>query len=145
MFLLNISFNLWCFEKPGHNTKMNRWHKVIWFNPPLIRNIKTNIGKTFLRLVKQHFSKHHKLNEIFIKNTLKLSYCCMKSMSSIIKQHSIRILSAESNANHSCNCRNKEYCPLEEYCLNKRTEIISKSRHRNIYLIKMLSNVVLDL
>ena len=105
------------FEKPQYNTKRNRLRKVIWFNPPFSQNVKTNIGKTFLKLVKQHFPKHHKLNKIFNKNTLKLSYCYMKNMSSIIKQHNVKILSAESNEKRSCNCRNKECCPLEGYCL----------------------------
>ena len=89
------------FEKPQYNTKRNRLRKVIWFNPPFSQNVKTNIGKIFLKLVKQHFPKHHKLNKIFNKNTLKLSYCCMKNMSSIIKQHNVNILSAESNVKRS--------------------------------------------
>ena len=87
------------FEKPQYNTNRNRSCKVICFNPPIRQNIKTNTGKTFLKLVKQHFPKHHKLNKIFNKNTLKVSYCCMKK---------IKILSAESNKKCSCNCRNKE-------------------------------------
>ena len=91
----------------------------MWFNPPFSQNDKTNIGKTFLKLVKQHFAKHHKLNKIFNKNTLKLSYCCIKNMSSIIKQHNVNILSAESNEKRSCNCRNKECCPLEGCCLKE--------------------------
>ena len=81
---------------------------LCFFNPPFSQNVKNNIGKTFLKLVKQYFPKHHKLNKIFNKNTLKLSYCCMKNMSSIIKQHNVKILSAESNEKRSCNCRNKE-------------------------------------
>ena len=43
----------------------------------------------------------------------------MKNMSSIIKQHNVKILSAESNEKRSCNCRNKECCPLEGYCLRE--------------------------
>ena len=107
------------FEKPQCNTKRNRLRKVIWFNPPLSKNVTTNIRKTFLKLVKQHFLKHHELNKIFNKNTLKLSYCCMKNMSSIIKHHNVKILSAYSNEKRSCNCRNKECCPLEGYCLRE--------------------------
>ena len=103
------------FEKSQYNTERNRLHKRIWFNPPFSQNVKINIWTTFLKLVKQHFPKHHKLNKIFNKNTLKLSYCCMKNMPSIIKHHNVKILSAESNENRSCNCRNKECCPLEGY------------------------------
>ena len=101
------------FEKPQYNTNRNGLRKVIWFNPPFSQSVKTNIGKTFLKLVKQHFPKHHKLNKIFNKNTLQMSYYCMKNMSSIIKPHNVKILSAESKEKRSCNCRNKECCPLE--------------------------------
>ena len=75
------------FEKPQYNTKGIRLHKKIWFNPTFSQNVKTTTGKTFLKLVKQHSPKHHKLNKIFNKNVQELSYCCMKNMSSIIKQH----------------------------------------------------------
>ena len=60
-----------------------------------------------------------KLNKTFNKNTLKLSYCCMKNMYSIIPQHNVKILSAETNEKRSCNCKNKECCPFERYCLKK--------------------------
>ena len=37
--------------------KKKRKRKVIWFNPPFSLNVKTNVGKIFLRLVKRHFAK----------------------------------------------------------------------------------------
>ena len=43
----------------------------------------------------------------------------MKNMSSITKQHNVKILSAESNKKRSCNFRNKEFGPLEGYCLKE--------------------------
>ena len=48
-----------------------------------------------------------------------LSYCSMKNISSIIKQHSLKILSAESNEIPSCNSTNNECCPLKGYCLRE--------------------------
>ena len=104
------------FEKPQYNTKKSRLRKAIWFNSPFSQKVKTNIGKIFSKLVEQQFPKHYKLNKIFNKNTLKLSYCCMENMSSIIKQHNANILSAESNEKLSCHCRNKECCPFEGHC-----------------------------
>ena len=50
--------------------KKKRKRKVIWFNPPYSSTVKTNIGKLFLKVVKQHFPKGHKLHKIFNKNTL---------------------------------------------------------------------------
>ena len=107
------------FGKPQYNTKRNRLRKVKWFNPPFSQNVKTNIEKIFLKLVKQHFPNHHKLNKIFNKNNRKLSYRCMKNMSNFIKQHNVNILSAESDEKGSCNCRNKECCPFKGYYLRE--------------------------
>ena len=33
--------------------------KVIWFNPPYSSHVKTNVGKTFMKLIVKHFPKHH--------------------------------------------------------------------------------------
>ena len=58
----------------------NRSRNIIWFNPPFSQNVKTNIGKLFLKLVKKHFPK--------------VSYSCMSNMSNFIKQHNSNILSS---------------------------------------------------
>ena len=29
--------------------------KIKWFNPPFALSVKTNLGRTFLKLLKQHF------------------------------------------------------------------------------------------
>ena len=40
------------------NSEMKkRKRKVVWFNPLFSLNVKTNVGKIFLRLVKKHFAK----------------------------------------------------------------------------------------
>ena len=80
-----------------------------------------NIGKTFLKLVKKHFPRGHKLYKIFNRNTLKLSYSCMTSISSVIKQHNYKVLSTTENVDRLCNCRNKENCPLDSKCLQTCT------------------------
>ena len=100
-------------------TKRQRYRKVIWFNPPFNENVKTNIGKSFLRLVDKHFPRHHKFYKIFNRNTLKLSYSCTSNMENFVKQHNSHVLKNESEANTPlCNCRNKESCPLNEHCLS---------------------------
>ena len=38
----------------------NRKRKVVWFNPPYNAEVKTNIGKVFLKLVRKHFYKRHR-------------------------------------------------------------------------------------
>ena len=96
----------------------NRSRNIIWFNPPFSQNVKTNIGKLFLKLVKKHFPKHHRLHKIFNPNTVKLSYSCMSNMSNFIKQHNSNILSSPTKTEERpCNCRNKDNCPLDGSCL----------------------------
>ena len=58
--------------------------KIILYNAPYSANVKTNIGKIFLNLIKKHFPKTNKLHKIFNRNTVKISYSCMSNISSII-------------------------------------------------------------
>ena len=39
---------------------------ITYFNPPFSENVKTNIGKEFLKLVSKHFPPDHKLHPLFI-------------------------------------------------------------------------------
>ena len=39
------------------NKRKNRKRKIIWFNPPFTKNVQTNVGKVFLRLLDEHFPK----------------------------------------------------------------------------------------
>ena len=40
------------------NNKKQRKTNIIWFNPLYSKNLKINIGKTFLNLTKKHFPPH---------------------------------------------------------------------------------------
>ena len=117
----------------------NRSRNIIWFNPPFMQNIKTNIGKLFLKLVKKHSPKHHHLHKIFNPNTVKLSYSCMSNMSNFIKQHNSNILlSPTKTEERSCNCRNKDNCPLDGSCLKTciayRADVIKHNRTHIYYV-----------
>lgn len=103
-----------------HNNK-NRKRKIIWFNPPYNSNVSTNIGKFFLNLIKKHFPKNHKFHKLFNKNNIKVSYSCMPSIKSIINSHNKKILHTEpaNNNQKTCNCQNKDNCPLNNQCLTK--------------------------
>ena len=52
----------------------------------ILNNIKSNIGKTFLNLIKRHVPKTNKLHKIFNKNTVKVSYSLMSNLGSILSQ-----------------------------------------------------------
>ena len=106
-------------DKHGKEEKERRKRKIISFNPTYSNNVKSNVAKQLLRLVRRHFPKGHKLNKIFNKNTLKVSYSSMRSMSSILTSQNKKIL-AENENQYECNCRNKNECPLENKCLTPR-------------------------
>ena len=89
-----------------------------WFNPPFSKSVVTKIGKTFLRLIDKHFPPHHKLHKLFNRNSVKISYRCMANVKSIINKHNKTVLDPPtSNSERTCNCINREKCPLQQKCL----------------------------
>ena len=53
--------------------KRKRSRRIIWYNPPYSKNVATNIGKEFFKLLRLHFPKQHPLHRLFNDNTVKLS------------------------------------------------------------------------
>ena len=96
-----------------------RKRNIIWFNPPYSTNVKTHIGKIFFKLLNKHFPKSNKLYKIFNRNTVKISYSCMKNLNSIISSHNALQLKTKNDSNGLCNCRNQESCPLQGKCLTR--------------------------
>ena len=107
-----FSYNM-KFEAPVENTRRNRNKKVIWFNLPYNLNVKTNIRKTFLNLVRKHFPRSHRFNKIFNLNTIKISYSSIPYVKNLIKQLNSNILSNDQDKiQRPCNFRMKESYPL---------------------------------
>lgn len=105
-----------------NRNRKNRKRKITWFNPPFSQNVKTNIGKQFLKLVDRHFPPGHSLHRIFNRKTLKISYSCMPNMNTIIKAHNARVIrptcdETSTVKTNACNCRKKQECPLRGSCL----------------------------
>ena len=96
-----------------------RTREVLWYNPPFSNNVKTNIGKRFLTLLRKHFPPSSDFYKLFNTKKVKLSYSCCPSMKSIITSHNTKLLRAkESMETHGCNCRGGvEKCPLQGRCL----------------------------
>ena len=92
--------------------KKQRKRKIIWFNPPYFVNVKTNVGKIFLSLLKKHFPQKNKLHKIFNKNNVKISYSCMSNISTTIAGHNKSFLQPKTTK-YECNCRVKNTCPLQ--------------------------------
>ena len=106
-------------KTPKQTRNKNRKRKIIWFNPPFSKNVSTDIGKQFLKLIEKHFPPHHRLHKIFNKNTIKISYSCTKNMNKIITGHNKKVLSKTSTNTNECNCRIKQDCPLPGKCRQK--------------------------
>ena len=92
---------------------------MIWFNPPHYMNVETNIGKTFLKLVKKHFPRNNSFHKLFNKNTIKISYSQMRNISLVIASNNKSILRPKAKE-YGCNYRNKEPCLLQNQCLTPK-------------------------
>ena len=108
--------------------KNRQRNNILWYNPPFSKNVYTNIGHKFLSLIDKHFPKDHSLRKIFNRNTIKISYSCMNNTKQIIDNHNKRILHSPyssytkdnkdgTSTNKTCNCRQKNNCPLNGNCL----------------------------
>ena len=116
------------YKKPDNKFKMKpsnteRKRKIIWFNPPFSNHVHTQIGKIFFQLLDKHFPNSNRFHKIFNRSTIKLSYCCMPNIASIINNHNRKIISKLHNINPcptaTCNCKIKSLCPLNGNCLKK--------------------------
>ena len=124
------------------DSKRKRQRKVIWFNPPCSRNVKTNIGGNFLRLVDKYFLKGSTLHKIFNRNNLKVSYSCMQNLATVISQHNNKVRRNQQQGRsdrgeaRKCNCRIKDQCPLEGECLTNNVvhkAVVTSGNNRKIY------------
>ena len=109
-------------EKRNNRNDKNkkRRRNILWYNPPFSKNVLTNIGKAFLRIIDKEFQRPHKLYKIFNRNCIKISYSCMSNVSHIISAHNQRLLQDQhTSPPRECNCRNVNNCPLQGKCLTK--------------------------
>ena len=67
--------------------------RVIWFNPPYNKSVKTNAAKIFFDLIKKHFN--NLLKKLFNRYNLKGNYCCNKNMHLVISFHNNKILNGK--------------------------------------------------
>ena len=116
--------------------KRGRRRRVTWFNPPYSKNVATNIGKEFFKLLHLHFPKSHPFHQLFNKNTVKLSYSCMANIDGIVKAHNNEILRREeiekADQDKNCNCRDPSLCPLDKKCLRKNVVYEATVQHGGI-------------
>ena len=81
----NIEFTSTPPPRRNHN------RKTIWFNPPYSVNVKTNVGKIFLRLIGKHFPRH-KYPKFFNRNNIQISHSCMPNIAFVIRSQNTSLL-----------------------------------------------------
>ena len=120
---------------PKREKKKTRKRNILWFNPPFSKNVKTNVGKKFMNLIRKHFPADHKFHKIFNFNNIKISYSCTPNIKNVIQQHNSKNLqSPKIKETKPCNCRNPTDCPLTNKCLTRSivyqaTVIANTSEH----------------
>ena len=117
--------NLKYIPKQEQKVKKKRQpRQVTWFNPPFNLNVRTDIGKKFLNLVKKHFKKGGKidqtgfnLSKILNIHTVKLSYSTTNNIARQIVKHNNKALKQnEKLEQKKCNCRINNPCPFDGDC-----------------------------
>ena len=123
---------------PTTKKMISRKRKMIWFNPSYNQNVSTNIAKMFLKLVDKHFPRTHRLHKIFNHNTMKVSYSCMSNEQQLIKKHNNFIQNKKNKTTFSCNCRDKNGCPLNGNCRTEnvvyKCTSLTKNNVKKVYL-----------
>ena len=106
----NVFSNDLHYDENINNTNDSKWkqkQKIIWFNAPFSKSVRTNIPKNY------------KMHKIFNSNTVKISYSCMKNISCMISSHN-RNISNPIVKSYGCNYRVESKCPLNSECINPK-------------------------
>ena len=129
------------FTQSLNSTRTNRRRNVIWYNPPFSKNVATNVGRTFLKILDEEFPENHVFHKIFNRNTVKISYSCMPNLKQKIDRRNKSILQKTTAPPilKACSCRRPADCPIAGNCL--RSSVVyqttvttedSKSDHANL-------------
>ena len=111
-FTLNLTQSL-------NSTRKNRHRNIIWYNLPFSKNVATNVGHTFLKILEEEFPDNHVFRKIFNRTMVKISYSCMPNLKQKIDGSYKSILQERtaSSTLKACNCRRPADCPMTRDCL----------------------------
>ena len=121
--------------------KRTRSRKIIYFNPPYSKSVKTNVIKLFLKLIDTHFPKSHKLHKSFNRNNVKATYCTLTNMKQKIGKHNAKILHTNKEETVGCNCRDKAKCPIPGNC-NQSNIVYKADVHAENKIMKYFGSTV---
>ena len=114
-----ITFSSNIPTQTSDSKRKNRKRDIIWYNLPFSKNVSTNVGRTFLKLLDADFTEEHVLHKIFNKHTVKISYICMPNLKQNIDGHNKSNLHKKIMPPRSFNCRVKTVCPMSGNCLKE--------------------------
>ena len=104
--------------QPLNSGRRNRHRDIIWYNPPFSRNVATNVGLSFLKILDEEFPKGHVLHKIFNRTTVKISYSCMLNLKRKLDGHNKSTLRKTNIVPPKAfNCRQPAHCLLDGNCL----------------------------
>ena len=109
------------YEEPEDQRTKKKCRKkpITWFNPPYSANVKSNVGKEFLKLLDRAFPPSNPLHKLFTRQTVKLGYRCMPNRGQAIARQNMKVLKPQAvpAPNLRCNCRGgATNCPVEGKC-----------------------------
>ena len=105
---------------PPNSNRKNRHRDIIWYNPPYSKNVATNVGRAFLKILDKEFPKGHVLLKIFNRNTIKISYSYMSNVKQTLNSHNkSSLLKKNTPPPRTCNCRKLADCPMAGNCLKE--------------------------
>ena len=118
--------NLNYIENKGRRTsKRTRRRRILWFNPPFCKSVKSKFGHHFLQLLDRCFPPGHLLHKTLNRHTVQLSYRTMPNLGKIIAGHNSKVTSPSTInlKEENCNCRTKDgICVMEgSRCLDSGT------------------------
>ena len=138
----NLQFDKTCTDRNNEKNKTKK-QKITWFNPPFNINVVTNVAKTFLAFIDKHFPKDKRLSKIFNRNTIKVSYSCLPNNKQTISKNNQGLLQLHrmkesTQDSRLCNCRQKNSCPLDGWCLTKclvyKATVTETSNNQETYI-----------
>ena len=105
-------------KKTTHNSTKGKSLGLI--NLPYSKNFTTKVEKIFLSLIDKHFPPHYKLHKLINWNNIKISYCCLPNIKSVINTLNRNTLyTSPTIGRRTSNCISIPQCPLQHRCLNK--------------------------
>ena len=133
-----VKYELKC-QKPENSKKWTISCRVMYFNLPYSKSVKTNVIRSFLRLINKLFPRNHSLHKCFNRNTVKATNCTqLTNMKQKIAAHNAKILNRAKEEQTGCNCRNKKLCPILGKCnqTNKVYQAIVVTHNKSMFYLR---------